>query len=89
MNDEDSDQESKYNLANVDNNEVWNKRFYNFRTFGSGFCFTYNPPAKTSVDFQSRLFMLFGNRKVPGNWTAYFIGFVVYIHEKGQFWPKL
>ena len=85
---EKTDPGSKYNLAGGDYGEVWNENFYDLRTFGSGYCYTYNPPEQSRAHFQNNLFMLLGNRNTRES-TELFIGFVVYLHEKGQFWPRV
>ena len=58
---------------------------FDLSNFGAGYCYTYNPPNKTLTDFAHRLFMLLGNREFYGDLL---IGFNIYLHEKGQFWPR-
>ena len=87
-NGEKTDPESKYNLAKNVYGNIWTENFFDLRTFGSGYCYTYNPPQMSSVKFQDRLFMLLGNRNTQTDSEELFIGFVIYLHEKGQFWPR-
>ena len=82
------DPSSKFNLASLAFNGFWEENFFDLRNFGAGYCYTYNPPELTKVEFKNRFFMLLGNRKLHNKFGALFVGFEVYLHEKGQFWPR-
>ena len=84
-----TDSNSSFNLANMDFKEVWEENFFDLRVFGAGYCYTYNPPEETGTKFENRLFMLLGSNKFGKKLDYYLLGFVVYLHEKGQFWPRL
>ena len=62
---------------------IWSSDFYDLRTFENGLCHTYNPPEKSPSDFLSRLYLMLE----PG-WENYYNSWDVFIHEKGQFWPR-
>ena len=82
------DTNSSFNLARPQYNQIWEERFFDLRNFGSGYCYTYNPPQTTDVDFTSRLFMLLGRNALEQPERDLFIGVELYLHEKGQFWPR-
>ena len=60
---------------------------YDLRTFGSGFCHTYDPPEPSPPDFDKRLLMFLGDVRTRVK-ESNINSFIVYIHEKGQFWPR-
>ena len=62
---------------------IWSSDFYDLRTFENGLCHTYDPPKKSPSDFLSRLYFMLE----PG-WENYYNSWDVFIHEKGQFWPR-
>ena len=74
---------STFNLVNQEYGQAWEENLYDLGSFGAGYCYTYNPPKMSGVEFEDRLFMLLGNRQMKN-----LIGFIVYLHEKDQFWPR-
>ena len=78
-----TDPNSTFNLAKEEYSQAWEENLYDLKSFGAGYCYTYNPPKLSGVEFEDRLFMLLGNRQMKN-----LIGFIVYLHEKDQFWPR-
>ena len=76
---------STFNLAMPDFENIWEENMFDLSNFGTGYCYTYNPPNKTLAEFAHRLFMLLGNKESHGDLL---IGFNIYLHEEGQFWPR-
>ena len=44
---------STFNLARPEFDDVWEENFFDLRNFGSGYCYTYNPPELTEVGFNN------------------------------------
>ena len=57
------------------------------RSWESGHCYTYNPTGKQEPMFSNRIGLFLGHTKLF-NLSNNFRNFYVYIHEKGQFWPR-
>ena len=86
---EKAEPDSKYNLAlDMYTTTVWEQNLYDLALYGAGYCFTYNPPQTSQFEFQNRLFMLLGNKKLKTVQNNPMREFYVYLHEKGQFWPR-
>ena len=78
--------ESKFNLAMEEN--LWEMGLFDLSTWGSGVCHTYNPPRDVEPGVSGQLYTLLGDREkifAPMR----FLGFNIYLHDKGQFWPGL
>jgi len=73
----------RWSLAEQDS--LWETSLYDLRTWEAGVCHTYNPPAPSHTDLGSRLSALLGDKVFGG---YYLQGFDVYLHQKGQFWPR-
>ena len=56
------------------------------RTWESGFCYTYNPP-NLPPTFEHRIGLFLGHPFLNIE-DHNLISFKVYIHQRGQFWPK-
>ena len=76
---------SLYNLAKVPDEKMWSSNFFSFSPWYPGFCVTYNPPMKSLTSHEDTLVMFLGNKKDS---PKYLEGYDIYLHEKGQFWPK-
>ena len=75
---------SPYNLASRD--EIWEGDLFDLRSWDVGICHTYNPPEPSDTGLTSRLVLLLGSVDDPAaDWLD---SFQVYLHEKGQFWPR-
>ena len=79
---------SKYNLANDLYSNVWEENLYDLGSYVAGYFYTYNPPNISYYGFVNRLFMLLGNKEYSTVMGHYLQEFNVYLHEKGQFWPR-
>ena len=75
-------QDSPYNLAQSKHKDLWVSNFYDLSSYENGYCHTYNPPIKSPPDFTNRLYFMMNN--IPSNYKDYDI----FLHEKGQFWPR-
>ena len=53
---------SPYNLANY--KSLWEENFYDLRSWGAGYCHTYNPPNKSVTSYKKRVVMLLGKRTI-------------------------
>ena len=78
---------NSHNIALQKDVGIWDEDLYDLRMFGGGYCYTYNPPRESTTDFGKRMFMLLGHLKENAD-STYFIGYQIYLHEKGQFWPR-
>ena len=58
------------------------------RTWESGICHTYNPHGKLSPTFDHRIGLFLGHQYMNSRSEYNFKKFIIYIHEKGDFWPK-
>ena len=54
----------------------------------SGHCYTYNPSGQQEPVFSNRIGLFLGHKKLFNYKTNFFKNFFIYIHEKGQFWPR-
>ena len=73
---------SPYNLARSENTQLWTSHFYDLSSWENGFCHTYNPTEKSETDFLSRIYFMMANT------SAAYQDYDIFIHEKGQFWPR-
>ena len=78
---------SKYNLA-LDEKQ-WEMGLYDLSSWGSGICHTYNPPRDVEPGVSGQLYALLGDREKSFEIARVFMGFNIYLHDKGQFWPGL
>ena len=62
------------------------KCFYS--SWESGHCYTYNPRDKLEPVFSNRIGLFLGHTKLFNFESNNFKNFFIYIHEKGQFWPR-
>ena len=75
---------SPYNLAGRE--EMWEGGLFDLRSWDVGICHTYHPPQLSDLAPTSRLVLLLGSvADTASNWLD---SFQVYLHEKGQFWPR-
>ena len=61
------------------------------RTYEAGVCHTYSPPARSKQGLENRLYFMLGKlkNKTEDPMDNYMnFNFDVYLHEKGQFWPR-
>ena len=62
---------------------------YDLRTWDDGYCHTFNPEQKQDKGFNSRLGLFLGHQIFNSNNLKFnFKSFSLFIHERGQFWPK-
>ena len=54
----------------------------------AGFCHTYNPPEHLPPLLDHRIGIFLGHNSLNAFKSYSFKSFKLYIHEKGQFWPK-
>ena len=73
---------SPYNLAKAENTEIWTSFFYDLSSWENGFCHTYDPIKKSETDFLSRIYFMMANN------SAMYKDYDIFLHEKGQFWPR-
>ena len=57
------------------------------RSWESGHCYTYNPRGKQEPIFSNRIGLFLGHTALFNSQNN-FKNFIIYIHEKGQFWPR-
>lgn len=79
--------ESKYNLAMDDKH--WEIGLFDLSSWGSGVCHTYNPPRDVEPGVSGQLYTLLGDKEKNFAIERVFMGFNIYLHDKGQFWPGL
>ena len=77
--------ESLYNLAME--HKYWEMGLFDLSSWGSGVCHTYNPPQEVEPGVSGQLYTLLGDSNREKN--SVFLGFNIYLHDKGQFWPGL
>ena len=73
---------SRWNLAKSNYSNIWTSYFYDLTSWDNGLCHTYDPPEKSAPDFLSRIYFMMASIE------AGFEDYDVFIHEKGQFWPR-
>ena len=83
--------ESEFNLAMDD--KYWEMGLFDLSSWGSKLCHTYNPPKDVEPGVSGQLYTLLGDREKISTIFAIeprrFLGFNIYLHDKGQFWPGL
>ena len=75
---------SPYNLAGRE--ELWEGGLFDLRSWDVGICHTYHPPQPSDTELTSRLVLLLGSVADPA--SHWLDSFQVFLHEKGQFWPR-
>ena len=75
------DPSSNHNLANEGYDSFWVSDLYGLKTF----CHTFNPKEKLGLDFDFRLGLYLGHQERSSDVWFYNL----FLHEKGQFWPRL
>ena len=55
------------------------------RTWEAGICHTYDPDEETLSYMENRISLYLGHENFQSN---PYLSFNVYLHEKGQFWPR-
>ena len=73
---------SPYNLARSEHTGLWTSHFYDLSSWENGFCHTYNPEEKSETDFLGRIYFMMANT------SAEYQDYDIFLHEKGQFWPR-
>ena len=76
---------SPYNLARAKYTHLWTSDLYDLNLYVSGYCHTYDPPLKSEPDLGNRIY--FKILKPPVRW-GYQKSHEIFIHQKGQFWPR-
>ena len=72
---------SPYNLAKGKYTHLWTSAFYDLGGWENGYCHTYDPPHKSAPDFLQRLYFMIAKK-------SYYRDYDIFLHEKGQFWPR-
>ena len=80
--------DKKYNLASKEHDHLWDEEIFSLATWDHGHCYTYNPPSKSYSGFSGELYAFLAQTEDTYE-TSLLKGYMVYIHEKGQFWPGL
>ena len=73
-----------YNLASPQYNRHWEERV--FRLQEAGHCHTFNPQNVSHADMKGQTFLYLGEEQ--SGKTDLTLGFKIYLHERGQFWPS-
>ena len=77
---------SQYNLARAKYTHLWTSALYDLNLYVPGYCHTYDPPLKSEPDLSNRIY--FRIIKPPSSYVDWNPAHDVYIHQKGQFWPR-
>jgi hypothetical protein len=77
--------DNPHNLASPAYRDLWTTHVFDFQTWGSGLCHTYNPPVKSPVGGPGLLYALIGNSSAPDNIA--FQGVNIFLHQRNTFWP--
>ena len=77
---------SPYNLAKSKYKSLWKSALYDLNIYTNGYCHTYDPPQKSDPDMMNRIYFM--TKRPPLDPTAYFPAHEIFIHQKGQFWPR-
>ncbi len=72
---------SKYNLAKSDYTDLWTSSIYDLNQWENGFCHTYDPPEKSRTNLMKRIYFMIAT-------IDNFDNYDIFLHEKGQFWPR-
>ena len=74
---------SPYNLAKSKYANLWSSHFFDLNAWENGLCHTYDPSVKTEIGkVNHAYFMMSYLTQVSYN------DYDIFIHEKGQFWPR-
>ena len=73
---------SPYNLASSKHKQYWYSFFYDLSSYENGYCHTFNPPQKSVPGMENRMYFMINNI------SAYSTSYDVFLHERGQFWPR-
>ena len=85
---------SEYNLAKSNYNDLWTSNIYDLNHWENGFCHTYDPPQKSTSDILLRIFFML-SEPYYDDYDYYddsdenYKDYDIFLHEKGQFWPRL
>ena len=74
---------SSYNLAKSEFSKYWKTVYYDLSPFENGICHTYDPPENLSPEFLNRAYFMFKN-----DTNMIHFNYDIFLHEKGQFWPR-
>ena len=76
---------SPYNLAKSKYTNLWKADLYDLDPWSSSYCQTYDPPIKTKPDLLNRIYFLLQKPKPEREYDS---SYDIFIHQKGQFWPR-
>ena len=76
---------SQYNLARAKYTHLWTSDLYDLNLYEPGYCHTYDPPLESEPDLGNRIY--FRISQPPTQWS-YLPAHEIFIHQKGQFWPR-
>ena len=78
----------KYNLADNFYSGFWEETLFDMDGWGAGHCHTYNPPRKSSSGMAGQLYFHLGSSQNTFT-NDLLVGYNIYLHEAGQFWPGI
>ena len=78
---------SGYNLAREESKEEWVSDIYDLNSYG--FCHSFNPRGKHRLEFEFCLGFFLGHQSMSMLTNSKLKSFVVILHEKDQFWPRM
>ena len=77
---------SPYNLAKSKYKHLWKSDLYDLSVYSNSYCHTYDPPMTSKPDQQNRIYFM--AQKPPNPDLLYNPSHDIFIHQKGQFWPR-
>ena len=77
---------SPYNLAKSKYKNLWKSDLYDLSLYSNSYCHTYDPPMTSKPDLLSRIY--FSTQRPPNPELTYITSHDIFIHQKGQFWPR-
>ena len=77
---------SPYNLAKSRYKSLWKSDLYDFSLYSNSYCHTYDPPMTSRPDLLNRIY--FSLQRPPNPEMSYIPSHDIFIHQKGQFWPR-
>ena len=77
---------SPYILAKSKFKNLWKSDLYDLNLYSNSYCHTYDPPMASKPDLLSRIY--FSVQMPPNPELTYIASHDIFIHQKGQFWPR-
>ena len=76
---------SPYNLAKSKYANLWSSHFFDLNAWENGLCHTYDPPKKTETGKVNHAYFMMSYLNLT---QVSYNDYDIFIHEKGQFWPR-